>query len=63
MVAGREASPQAANLLLSKVFQTTTQHLDAFQQLTSLFEGIINQQGEWGMPCIETFIKCPGSAI
>ena len=50
IVTGREASPQAADSFLSKVFQTSNQHLDAFEQLTVLFEGIVNQQGEWGMP-------------
>ncbi len=46
MVTGRGASPQEANSFLSKVFQSTDQHLDAFQQLTTFFEGIINQQGD-----------------
>ena len=47
MVSGRAASPQDAHSLLSKVFQSTDQHLNAFQQLSALFEGIVNQQGEW----------------
>jgi hypothetical protein len=46
MVTGREASPQDAQSFLSIVFQSTDQHLDSFQQLTTLFEGIVNQQGE-----------------
>ena len=47
MVTGREASPQDAQSFLSNVFQSTDQHLDSFQQLTYLFEVIVNQQGEW----------------
>ena len=46
MVTGREASPQGADSFLSKVFQSTDQHLNAFQQLSALFEGIINQKGD-----------------
>ncbi|CAL5221153.1 g3292 [Coccomyxa viridis] len=45
MATGNEASPQEANSFLAKVFQSSGQHLDAFQQLTAFFEGIINQQG------------------
>ena len=47
MVTGREASPQDAHSFLSEVFQSTGQHLESFQQLTTLFEGIVKQQGDW----------------
>ena len=47
MVTGREASPQDAHSFLSKVFQSTDQHLDAFQQLSAFFEGVVKQQGDW----------------
>ena len=59
MVTGREGSPQDASSFLSKVFQSTDQHLDAFQQLSALFEGIINQQGDWTDAMSRPLFQCP----
>lgn len=45
MVLKREAKPEDASSFLSDVFQQTDQHLNAFQSLTTLAEGIASQQG------------------
>ncbi len=45
MAMGREATPQDANSFLAKVFDSTSQHLDSFQQLSTLFEGLVSHQG------------------
>ena len=45
MVLKREATPEDASSFLSDVFQQTDQHLNSFQSLTTLAEGIATGQG------------------
>ena len=45
MVVKREATPEDASSFLSDVFQQTDNHLNIFQSLQTLAEGIASQQG------------------
>ena len=48
LIIKREATPQDAASFLAKVFDHTEQHLNGFQKMTQLFEGIVRQQGKEG---------------
>jgi hypothetical protein len=48
LILKREATPQDAASFLAKVFDHTEQHLNGFQKMTQLFEGIVRQQGKEG---------------